>query len=109
MLNEQRQIVVIHTVGDDTAFTFFENESPYSQLQTLQIPTEHYEAAMVIKHEFTELHTNEKTLVFTMFSRNDHPKACKLLRFTRKEDEAGEVALPKRASSLKRPCLRMIA
>ena len=86
MLNEQQQIVVIHTMGDDTAFTFFENESPYSLLQTLQTPTEHYEAAMVIKHEFTELHTKEKTLLFSMFPRNDHPQACKLIRFTRQED-----------------------
>ena len=74
----------------------------------MQTPTEHYEAAMVIKHEFTELHTKEKTLLFSMFSRNDHPKACKLIRFTRKEDKAGEVALPKCASPLKRPSLRLI-
>ena len=44
-----------------------------------------------------------------MFYPNDHERACQLIRFTRKEDENGKLALPKTSSASKRTSLKLIA
>ena len=69
---------------------------------------------MVVRHEFTELHKNENTLVMSMFCPNDNEKSCKIVKLTRNlnsplVEKKLSAFFPKPKHMIKRASLRLIS